>query len=295
MRPTRRDSVSERLSAVSDRLVEAVSARVEAVSARIEQVARVARPLIPNALRFTRRSLLITSLSAPLAMLCAALLLTAPAQDVLARWAPVQALTPGQVPAGETTAPALSVAATTATPRGTPDPDAARDTSTARSPSDPAPGLGVLLAADRLTGVPATATEDEALAQAFGGALLRPLQAWGRDGQARVPLELLALDDDWTELQLTLALPPGLRYRRHTPDRGLHESGAAFAVTAERDRLTLTLTRVADSDPVPSGPLATLHLDVAPDALPSLPLRCGPLVRDGQDQGSPGLGRVFLE
>ena len=102
-----------------------------------------------------------------------------------------------------------------------------------------------------------------------------------------LPLELLAFGRSWTRLSLTLELPPGVHCRGWEPARGLHESGAGFEVESRGQRVQVTLTRLPESDPVPNGPLARLLLAVDEDVEHDAPIACGPLLRDGQPQGSP--------
>jgi hypothetical protein len=270
-----------RLRSVSARLANAVSARL-----------RPLRPLVPGALRVTRRTLLVTAASTPLAMLCAALLTTGPARDVLATWAPAQRLDAQAAPA--------RVAATTAAPvtaGASPLPPRAHSAPRAGDP-DP----GVLLARDQLiaplpAGPARRALPSEAEAQRLGGAVLAVGSASGRvHALAQLPLVLRALDQTWEELQLELRLPAGVRYLSTERGRGLHESGAELRVESHDEALRVTLTRTPESDPVPDGPLARLILHVDAERASALSVTCTVARRDGRPSAEvPSPGRLILE
>ncbi|MEZ6183817.1 MAG: hypothetical protein R3F62_02280 [Planctomycetota bacterium] len=78
------------------------------------------------------------------------------------------------------------------------------------------------------------------------------------DGARRLPLQLLALDRAWRELELEVGLPEGWRVREVLPGRALYEAGAELVTVRRAGGLSLRVLRPEGADPVGDGEVAVV-------------------------------------
>jgi len=279
---------------VSVRLVRAVSGRI----------AQPLRKLTGDERFLARWTLLVTAVSAPLAMLCFTLLV---GLDLPARRA---ASAGAKLPTAE---PQLRTRTSAGQPRA-----AAQDVDEApQQPADAEPlvdlgrarGGGVLAALaarDRLAegheprgsvaaGVRHGGRHPEDLALAGGGfATLVGTPAATRSGARRVPLSLVALSRGWRELTLEVAFPQGWRLLGVRPGQTLYEAGATLEATPGPGRCSIRIARPEGAEAVADGEVAVLEFDEAPHG-GELSVRVAPETESPGGQPPARESRVVLD